>query len=209
MPLLHRSITEIKEKELIERVLSDPHYRRSLLNIKGLMSDDACVLREVELRHYRRDVAGDVDILVVPRSVPEESTAIQVKRFKAHVSLEDANTGHPRRLTELFTKGVQQANELVRIGFSQVYLWVFILIDTRKQNLGRYCYDGPDSKLRARLDAAISSAQLAPRAGLMKFEWVQPIDRPPFDLGTHGGSLERLATSAPQRAELTKWLRRL
>ena len=77
MPLLHRSIADIPEKELIDRVLTDPHYWQTLLNIKGLGCDDGRILTEVDLRGFRPDLAGDVDILVVPRGAPEESTAIQ------------------------------------------------------------------------------------------------------------------------------------
>ena len=33
MPLLHESIADVREQDLVARVLSDPHYRRTLLNI--------------------------------------------------------------------------------------------------------------------------------------------------------------------------------
>jgi hypothetical protein len=32
---------------------------------------------------------------------------------------------------------------------------------------------------------------LDPSIGLMQFDWVQTIDRPPFELASHGGSLIR------------------
>src|SRR5207247_8954222 len=53
MPLLHRSIDDIPEKEFVAHVLSDPHYRSTHLNIKGLDSI-AHVLQEVDLRKYHR-----------------------------------------------------------------------------------------------------------------------------------------------------------
>lgn len=209
MPLLHRSITEINEKELIARVLRDPHHQHTLFNIKGLLSDGARIFREVEVREFRKDLTGDVDILVVPHDAPEQSTAIQVKRFKAVVGIDDANLGHPDRLRKLITKGIQQANDTALIGFSQVYLWVFVLVDTRAQNAGRLTYDGPDSDVRSRIEHAISPLGLEARIGLMDFEWGQPMDRPPFELGTHGGHLRRLAQSVEQPHELTEWLRGL
>jgi hypothetical protein len=45
--------------------------------------------------------------------------------------------------------------------------------------------------------------------GLMMFEWVQPMDRPPFELGTHGADLRNLAETTAQPSELTEWLRTL
>lgn len=109
-------------------------------------------------------------------------------------------------MKENFDKGVQQANDNADLGFSQVYLWIFILIDTRTRNAGRYTYDGPDSRLESIIRQAISTAPLRSRVGLMKVEWVQPMDRPAFTLGTHGASLERLAESVEQPADLTRWL---
>lgn len=220
LPLLHESIADIPEKELIARVLTDSHYRHTLLSIKDLTFENAYIGREIELRRFRGELAGDVDILVVPREAPDESTAIQVKRFKAKVSIDDAHAGHPERMRALFAKGVEQANELARIGFSQVYLWIFIAVDTREQNRGRYTYDGADhrgypdhpkgpshrSPLDARIRNAISPAGLNLRVGLMTAEWVQPMDRAPFELGTYSGQLMRLAERACQPSELTAWL---
>lgn len=212
MPLLHRSIATIPEKELVAHVLNDVPYRDTLFNIKGLHTKAARVLEQIELRQFRTDLTGDVDILVVPVNQPELSTAIQVKRFKAVVTrdeqgVDDAEVGHPKRFQELMAKGVQQANETKRIGFAQVYLWIFIAIDTRARNNGWYTYDGPDSLLRSRIQQAISPVALDPTVGLMEFEWVQPMDRPPFELSTHGGHVHKLAETAEQPAELTEWLR--
>src|SRR5207247_3863050 len=75
MPLLHRSIADIPEKEFVAHVLSDPHYRSTLLNIKGLDSS-AHVLHEVALRRFRRRLDWDIDVLVIPRSRPAQATAI-------------------------------------------------------------------------------------------------------------------------------------
>ena len=56
---------------------------------------------------------------------------------------------------------------------------------------------------------AISPVGLDPTIGLMEFDWVQPVDRPPFELSTHGGHLINLAGTTPQPPELTEWLRTL
>ena len=36
-------------------------------------------VEQIELRHFRKDLAGEIDILVVPNGQPEQSTAIHVK----------------------------------------------------------------------------------------------------------------------------------
>jgi hypothetical protein len=212
MPLLHDSIAKIPEKELVAHVLNDVHYRETLFNIKGIFTKGARILEQIELRHFRKDLAGEIDILVVPGGQPQQATAIQVKRFKAIVGVDEqgfdeADVGHPSRFQELMAKGIQQANETKRLGFAQVYLWIFVAIDTRARNSGWYTYEGPDSLLNSRIYQAISPVGLSPTVGLMKFEWAQPMDRPPFELSTHGGSLIKLAESTSQPPELTEWLR--
>ena len=52
MPLLHRSITEPEEAELVSHVLNDVHYRDTLFNIKGMRTKDARVLECIELRDF-------------------------------------------------------------------------------------------------------------------------------------------------------------
>jgi hypothetical protein len=106
-------------------------------------------------------------------------------------------------------KGVRQANRLEALGFAQVYLWVFVAIDTREQNSGRYTYEGANADLRSTIENAIFTAQLHPRVGLVRFEWVQPMDRAPFELGAYGGSLKRLAEPITQRSEITAWVKSL
>ena len=214
MPLLHDSIAKIPEKELVAHVLNDVHYRDTLLNIKGIVAKDARILEQIELREFRKDLAVELDILVVPNGQPEQSTAIQVKRFKAIVGIDepgcdDVNAGDPRRFQELMVKGIQQANDTKRLGFAQVYLWIFVAIDTRARNSGWYTYEGPDSLLNSRIHQAISPVGLDPAVGLMMFDWVQPMDRPPFELSTHGGHLMKLAESTSQPRELTEWLRNM
>src|SRR5262245_43543722 len=88
MPLLHRSITNPEEGELVSHVLNDPHYQNTLLNIKGMRTKDARILECIPLHSLNAALTGDVDILVVPKDAPDQATAIQVKRFPARVSLD-------------------------------------------------------------------------------------------------------------------------
>lgn len=214
MPLLHRSITDLREQELVTHVLNDPHYRGTLFNIKGMFTQGARILEEVPLHRLRKTLAGDIDILVVPGGHPELSTAIQVKRFEAIVRMtadgsDELDGGCTERYQKLMAKGIKQANRTKALGVAQVYLWIFIVIDTRHRNSGWYTYEGPDALLRSQIQQSISPVGLDPTIGLMEFEWCQPMDRPPFELSTHGGHLRRLAAPTPQPADITEWLQTL
>ena len=66
MPPPHKSITEFCEQELIAHVLNDVQYRDTLLNIKGMFSEGARILGQIDLRNFRKGLTGDIDILVVP-----------------------------------------------------------------------------------------------------------------------------------------------
>jgi hypothetical protein len=206
MPLLHESLADVKEGPLVEKILDDTGYRNMLLNIKGILSNGERPRTEVPLSSFRQDLRGDIDILVLPAGEPTESTAIQVKRFAAKVENDETDEYHVNRFRKLFKKGIDQTDELVRAGFAQVYLWVVLALDTRKQNGGRFVYDGAGCNLRSAISDVISPVRLNPRVGLMSFEFVQPMDRAPLTFGTHGGHLERLAKSVSQPAELTAWL---
>src|SRR5205807_941816 len=103
---------------------------------------------------------------------PDLAIAIEAKRVKVR-------SGRLNKLHD-FKKGVRQANLLARIGFSQVYLFVFVVVDSREQNAGRMSYDGTDSYLRSVIEQAISVSDLDPRVGLMHYEFVQPMDHAPL-----------------------------
>jgi len=90
LPLLHVSITKVVEHDFVAMLLRDLHYRNSYLNIHGLEADDAVIWKDIPLRKFRKNVPGDVDILVVPKGNPEQSTAIQVKRYKLKIESDDA-----------------------------------------------------------------------------------------------------------------------
>ena len=203
MPLLHGSITEILEKNLVSRLMSDPHQRNNLLNIRGLMQG-ARVLEGIDHSRFRKELRGDVDMLVLPSA--GQATAIQVKRFKMVLGDSSQHATLLGRMERLFDEGVEQANRDADLGFSQVYLWVFACIDSREQNGGRLTYDGPNSTISCAIDRIVSIQHLHPRVGLMHFDWVQPMDYPPFELGTSGGHLKRVAETVEQPADLTAWL---
>jgi hypothetical protein len=95
------------------------------------------------------------------------------------------------------------------MGFSQVYLWIFVLVDSRRRNNGRVTYDGLTPALSKRIEETITTRGLDTRVGLIHHEFVQPMDQEPLDVGVFGGHLIRLAREDPQSAEVTAWVERM
>jgi hypothetical protein len=210
MPLLHRSIADIHEKDFVGQILESRFDRDMVLNVKGIEGNGARILREIELRRYGRKLSSDIDVMVVPSSAPAETTAIQVKRFPVKLNERGEADARANYFEELFEEGVDQANATATVGFSQVYLWIFVAVDSRAANGGRFTYDGIDSALRGRIEASISLRRLGPTVGLMDFEWVQAVDRSPLSFGSSGAHLRHLATSSRQQPDsLTAWIQRL
>jgi hypothetical protein len=202
---LHESIADIPESELVVRVLGDQHWRSSLFAIRGIPYN-CRLLPRVPLAGLPGNIRGDVDVLLLPPLHPEQSIAVEVKRIK--VGLEAIRTKRPNKMHE-FKKGVRQANLLAELGFSQVYLWVLVMVDTREQNAGRYTYEGLHSELRSKIGELFSTAGLDQRVGLVHYEFVQPMDFAPLSIGTHGGNLIRLAQEVDQPPHLTAWVDQL
>lgn len=206
--VVHPSISDIEEASLVERLLADRHLRSNLLGIRGIPAD-ALYLQKVHLDGIPAGVVTDVDILLCAPGRPDSAIAIEAKRVK--VGPKALRSRRPNKLHEL-KKGVRQANLLAGIGFSQVYLFVLVVVDSREENAGKISYGGADSQLRSLIGQAISVSGLNPRVGLVHYEFVQPMDHASLGvgaLGAYGAHLVRSAQAVPQAAELTRWVARV
>ena len=204
--MVHPSIADIPEASLVQHLLSDQYWRSNILGIRGI-PNDALDFQRVPLDNVPGDCVGDIDILLCSQNRPDSATAIEVKRIK--VGAEALRTGQPNKLHE-YKKGIKQANALMRIGFSQVYLYVLVVVDSREQNVGRISYAGPSPEIRNAIESTISVSGLDPRIGLLRYEFIQPMDNaPPFMGGSAHGHLVRLAQSVAQPAALTCWVEQL
>jgi hypothetical protein len=114
-------------------------------------------------------------------------------------------TGEPNGLAN-WLKGIGQANRLAQRGFSQVYIYLFVAIDSRANNEGRFTYKGATPELLERIRSALQLERLDPRIGFVENAFVQPVDRPPFELGTTSSSIVRMATRVEQPPDVTKWV---
>jgi len=160
----------------------------------------------VPLIDFPKALSGDIDILLVPPDRAELSIAIEVKRVK--VAATAFAGGRPNKLKEI-AKAYQQANRLAEAGFSQVYCFLLVVVDSRSNNEGRFSYEGLTTSLKQLIDTAISIEGLNDRVGLVHFEFVQPIDDEPLGSGTYGGDMKRLAIPVDQPEEVTAWIARL
>jgi len=133
MKMVHPSIADIHEADLVSALVADPYWRATILNIYGI--PDLPVVRErVSLATMPGQGDGDIDILTWEKAKPQHATAIEVKRIK--IGTNAFVSGRPNKLQE-YEKAVRQANRLSKIGFWQVYLFVLVVVDSRNHNAVR------------------------------------------------------------------------
>jgi len=201
---VHTSIADIREEHFIEQLLgSDPYWRLNLFNILGIDRDPTPLL-QVPLTGLEQ---GDIDILLVAQDRPQTATAIQVKRIK--VSPRALQTGRPNRLRDL-KEGKEQANRLAQLGFWQVYLYVFVIVDSRELNAeeiatGKISYRGMGQPLRSVVEQAMSPEGLNERVGFVHCEFTQAMEHP-ITVDTSGLHLIRLAQPNEQLPNVTEWV---
>jgi hypothetical protein len=201
---IHPSVANIVEHHLVDLILDGPdsYWRSNIFRLKGI-SDDSVAVRRVRLRDAPGANEGDIDILLCSPNEPWLATAIEVKRIK--VGPRAFLTGEPNKLRELET-AVFQAEKLVSIGFSQVYLYVLVAVDSREHNLGKETYEGLTPKLRERIESAISKCVSNEGIGLLHCEFEQPMNSAPLMDGGSRVHLKKPAQTVLQTAELTRWV---
>lgn len=195
LQLAHESLAMIKEADLVQRLISDPHWRGRLLGVHGIPAD-ATPYPEVPLEALGRE--GDIDILVVHSSRPDLATAIQVKRIK--VQANTFRSGSPNRLSAL-DELRRQTNVLVELGFAQVFCFAIVVVDSREHNRGEYRFDGLTAALRKTIEG------LSSNAGFVHYELVQPVDDVPLHAGTYSGKVLRLPKVRLQPPAITEWVK--
>jgi hypothetical protein len=190
---------------LVAALFADAYWRENVLNIAGI-PDRPEVRQCVPLTTLPGQRGGDVDILAWARKKPEAATATEVKRIK--VSANSFISGRPNKLQE-YEKAVRQANRLATLGFWQVYLFVVVVVDSRDRNAGRITYEGATPELDGLITNTITLRDLDPRVGLVRHDFVQPMNYAPLGVGAGGKHLLRSATATKQPDGLTAWVSEL
>ena len=198
------SIADIAEGKLVEKLLTDSHYRNyRLLNNLGIPKDAEAY---PTVSHNALGRPGDIDILVVNPVKPEFATAIQVKRIKV-VDKTFKTDKPPNKLEDLKTLH-WQTNILVEFGFWKVFSFVIVVIDSRSNNSGKLCFDGLNNDVRLKLEKPLSDSikHLNDTAGYICIELNQPMDFPPLTIGTFTSRSLRIPTLRQQSDCLTQWV---
>ncbi len=202
--MVYSSIAEIPEGELVTGLLRDPYWLSTYFRLDGF-PENPVIRVEVELAAVPGNVEGEVDVLLADPARPDQAIAIQVKRIK--FDARDIERGSPKKLQEI-KKAYEQANRDVKVGFSQVYLYVIAVVDSRELNIGKkHPFEGISNAHRDVVRQGISLAGLDARVGVFQVELAQTIDNPPLHPSTFHGELRRKAQPVAQNPELTEWVK--
>jgi hypothetical protein len=161
-----------------------------------------CLRSELPVDPVTGRQRGDIDILTMPPASPNAAVAIEAKCVR--VPPIAFKTIEPNGLSN-WRKGISQANKSAALGFHKVYLYMFLLIDSREQD-NRSFFRGATPELMERVHSALRLSELDPRVGVVENQFVQPFDRPPFMTGGASSQILRFATEVEQPAEITAWV---
>jgi len=207
--LVHSSLADVPEDELVEVLLSSPYWRSNLFCWEGIPKN-AIDRQRVLLNAAPGHPQGDADILLCAPGQPERTVAYQVKRVK--VGMSQLRFSAPSKLQEL-KEAVRQTNLLAEMGFWKVFLYVITVVDSREQNFdqisrGEITYAGISNDLKHKINMAVSNSttSLDPRVGLAEIDLTQASDNSPFTIDASGAKLHRRASEVPQSEQLTSWI---
>jgi hypothetical protein len=199
---MNESIAEIDEGDLVDRLRQGPFGCTDLVRLPGIPGD-VVPLTRVCLSGL--GIEGDVDVLLYSPAQPRIATAIEVKKIK--IGARAFRNGSPNKLGQL-SEAVRQANKLANAGFSQVYLYVFVVVDSRKYSTEKDEGEA-GSKLKSVVRESIRREQtrLQKEIGVYQYDLVQWEDEHPLLIGGRAATLHRLAAQTPQRQNVTDWVK--
>lgn len=109
---------EVRRKFFLEKLFPNPTEIKDLRRLKKPFTPD-------------RGKPGDIDIVLYDPQRINQATAIECKRVKIEALSEDESRING---AQNIAEGVIQANKYLDIGFSKVYLTIYMLHDGRKLN---------------------------------------------------------------------------
>jgi hypothetical protein len=202
---VEQSITATVESDLIDVVFARDTWRL-VMGLPPLASGDWPHRLRVPLPADKTTgkTTGDVDILAMPPWMPDKAIAAEAKLVR--VGADAFYTIEPNGLAN-WQQGIKQANRLAALGFHGVYIYMFVLVDSRANNKGEWTYKDTTPRLDERISDAMHLDQIDNRVGVVENRFVQPVDRTAFEFGTAQSSILRMATPLSQSDKLTEWVR--
>lgn len=195
------SATDVQEAELA-------HWLFTAFASSRLIAVELGLIPEMQLA-FRTDTKilaptargpGDIDVLAVNTTYPEQAISVEVKRVK--MPSDSYLTSQPNKLQEL-EKGSKQVGLLREIGFHRSYLLVAVVADGREQTEVSFPFRGPTPELVAVVKEKLRGLNFHPDVGVVVVEATQPVDKDIQDTGAIGIWTHQAASMIRQPPELT------
>jgi hypothetical protein len=195
------SATDVHEAELAHWLFTAFVSSRPIAEELGLISAMQLAFRvETQVLAPAARGPGDIDVLAVNATCPEQAVAVEVKRVK--MPSDSYLTSQPNKLQEL-EKGCKQVGLLREIGFHRSYLLVAVVADGREQTDVSFPFRGPTSDLVAAVKEKLRGLNFHPNVGVVVVEATQPVDKDIQDTGAIGIWTHQAASMIRQPPELT------
>ena len=194
------SVTSLRESEILRWILRQPFpLVRDAFGVHGPRIADFEVTHPIYAPAERK--TSEIDAILRPLGDPSHAVAIQAKRIRA--AQDTFHTGQLGHLREL-PKAAKQVNHDLERGFHKAILTVIVQVDSRERSGGQWLGGGLSPELTREVRNAIQSLELDPRAGIVVFEFDQPVDKEVMLGGGFGCTFHREAIGSVQAQWLTE-----
>lgn len=195
------SATDVHEAELARWLFTASASSRLIAEELGLIPEMQLTFRtDTRVLAPTARGPGDIDVLAVSETYPEQGIAVEVKRVK--MPSVSYLTSRPNKLQEL-EKGCTQVGLLREIGFHRSYLLIAVVADGREQTEAGFPFRGPTPVLVEAVKEKLRSLNFHPDVGVVVVEVTQPVDRNIQDSGAIGIWTYQQASMIQQSSELT------
>ena len=178
------SVTDIPEDELARRLFTEFVTARLITSEFGLITEMQFYFKmDTKVFAPTTHGPGDIDVLGVNTTYPEQSIAVEVKRVKMQSN--SYLTSLPNKLQEL-KRGCEQVGLLREIGFHRSYLLVALVADGREQTEASFPFRGPTPPLVKAVKDKLHSLEFHSDVGVVVVEVTQPVDKKIQDSGAIG-----------------------
>ena len=195
------SATDVQKAELAHWLFTSFAPSRLIASELGLIPEMQLVFgTDAKILAPTARGPGDIDVLAVNTTCPEQAIAVEVKRVK--MPSDSYLTLQPNKLQGL-EQGSKQVGLLREIGFHRSYLLVVVVADGREQTEVGFAFRGPTPALVKAVKEKLRSLKFHPDVGVVVVEVTQPVDKSIQDSGAIGFWTHHAASTIQQPLELT------